>query len=81
MIYVKVKYVGEEKGQNSLEMKGINYMDKTQIVRGARISYSIWEVEGKIAFPPTLIYNSFSIFDLVKKRRLGYNKTNLGVYR
>ncbi|PKI57977.1 hypothetical protein CRG98_021628, partial [Punica granatum] len=41
-----VKYVGDEKEQSSSEMmKGINLMDKTQMVRGARISYSIWEVE------------------------------------
>ncbi|KAK4758951.1 hypothetical protein SAY87_020252 [Trapa incisa] len=42
-----VKYMGEEKEQSTnLEMKGIKYMDKTQMVRGARISYSIWQVEG-----------------------------------
>lgn len=38
--------MGDEKEQRSSEMKGINLMDKTQMVRGARISYSIWEVEG-----------------------------------
>lgn len=28
------------------EQTGLNLMDKTLMVRGARISYSIWEVEG-----------------------------------
>ncbi|MED6142880.1 hypothetical protein PIB30_001648 [Stylosanthes scabra] len=38
-----VKYVGDENGQ---QVKGLNPMDKTLDVRGARISYSIWEVQG-----------------------------------
>ncbi|KAL1325023.1 hypothetical protein HN51_035115 [Arachis hypogaea] len=38
-----VKYVGDENGQQG---KGLNPMDKTLDVRGARISYSIWEVQG-----------------------------------
>ncbi|KAL2328343.1 hypothetical protein Fmac_021770 [Flemingia macrophylla] len=39
-----VKYVGDEKEQNQRE--GLNHMDKTLVVRGARISYRIWEVQG-----------------------------------
>ncbi|KAF8016680.1 hypothetical protein BT93_H2028 [Corymbia citriodora subsp. variegata] len=43
-----VKYVGDEKEEiNSCpETKGLNLMDKTLLVNGARISYTIWEVEG-----------------------------------
>lgn len=41
------KYVGNEKEQGSTEQKeGLNLMDKTLVVEGARISYSIWEVSG-----------------------------------
>ncbi|XP_010532476.1 PREDICTED: septum-promoting GTP-binding protein 1 [Tarenaya hassleriana] len=39
------KYVGDEKEERSRE-KGINVMDKTLSMGGARISYSIWELEG-----------------------------------
>ncbi|CAI9294742.1 unnamed protein product [Lactuca saligna] len=38
------KYVGKEKNQEELKVKGINQMDKTLCVKGARISYTIWEV-------------------------------------
>lgn len=43
-----VKYVGDEKDEinGCSETKGLNLMDKTLLVNGARISYSIWEVEG-----------------------------------
>ncbi|KAL5865162.1 hypothetical protein ACOSQ3_002676 [Xanthoceras sorbifolium] len=41
------KYVGNEKEQGSTELKeGLNLIDKTLLVGGARISYSIWEVSG-----------------------------------
>ncbi|KFK39488.1 hypothetical protein AALP_AA3G250600 [Arabis alpina] len=41
------KYVGEEKGVEMIELeKGINCTDKTLSMGGARISYSIWELEG-----------------------------------
>ncbi|KAK3184359.1 hypothetical protein Dsin_031645 [Dipteronia sinensis] len=41
------KYVGNEKEQGITELKqGLNLMDKTLVVEGARISYSIWEVSG-----------------------------------
>ncbi|XP_054811633.1 septum-promoting GTP-binding protein 1 isoform X2 [Prosopis cineraria] len=41
-----VKYIGNEHDQRSQEKKGLNQMDKTLVVEGARISYCIWEVEG-----------------------------------
>uniref|UniRef100_A0A1J3CZD6 Septum-promoting GTP-binding protein 1 n=1 Tax=Noccaea caerulescens TaxID=107243 RepID=A0A1J3CZD6_NOCCA len=41
------KYVGEEKEVEMIELeKGINCTDKTLSMGGARISYSIWELEG-----------------------------------
>ncbi|EOA31141.1 hypothetical protein CARUB_v10014303mg [Capsella rubella] len=41
------KYVGEEKEVEMIELeKGINCTDKTLYMGGARISYSIWELEG-----------------------------------
>ncbi|XP_009799945.1 septum-promoting GTP-binding protein 1-like isoform X1 [Nicotiana sylvestris] len=41
-----IKYVGDEQEKRCLEMKGLNLMDKTLIVRGARISFRIWDVGG-----------------------------------
>ncbi|WVZ66116.1 hypothetical protein U9M48_015389 [Paspalum notatum var. saurae] len=42
-----VKYVGDDgEEQNGLQMTGLNLMDKTMAVRGARIAYSIWDVAG-----------------------------------
>ncbi|XP_028758056.1 septum-promoting GTP-binding protein 1 isoform X1 [Neltuma alba] len=41
-----IKYVGNEQEKRSLQMKGLNLMDKTLFVRGARISFSIWDVAG-----------------------------------
>ncbi|XP_066394917.1 septum-promoting GTP-binding protein 1 [Miscanthus floridulus] len=42
-----VKYVGDDREeQNGLQMTGLNLMDKTMAVRGARIAYSIWDVAG-----------------------------------
>ncbi|KAF7139947.1 hypothetical protein RHSIM_Rhsim06G0160900 [Rhododendron simsii] len=40
------KYVGREKEQGGIQMAGLQQMDKTLSVRGARIAYSIWEVGG-----------------------------------
>ncbi|CAI9090284.1 OLC1v1025028C1 [Oldenlandia corymbosa var. corymbosa] len=40
------KYVGGENGGEKSEMAGINQMDKILSVKGARISYSMWEVTG-----------------------------------
>ncbi|KAF8410701.1 hypothetical protein HHK36_003235 [Tetracentron sinense] len=41
-----IKYVGDEQEQRCLEMTGLNLMDKTLVVKGARISFSIWDVGG-----------------------------------
>ncbi|GMY09906.1 septum-promoting GTP-binding protein 1-like [Fagus crenata] len=41
-----VKYVGNEVEQEALQKKGLNMVDKTLLVGGARISYCIWEVGG-----------------------------------
>ncbi|KAG8091702.1 hypothetical protein GUJ93_ZPchr0012g19983 [Zizania palustris] len=40
----RVKYVGDEEEQNGLQMTGLNLMDKTLAVQGARIAFSIWDV-------------------------------------
>ncbi|KAL3848968.1 hypothetical protein ACJIZ3_010850 [Penstemon smallii] len=40
------KYVGEKKGEEEFAVTGVNQVDKTMCVKGARISYSIWEVNG-----------------------------------
>ncbi|KAL0301805.1 UNVERIFIED_CONTAM: Septum-promoting GTP-binding protein 1 [Sesamum radiatum] len=40
------KYVGGEKGEEEYAVTGVNQVDKTLYVKGARISYSIWEVGG-----------------------------------
>ncbi|KAL5548285.1 hypothetical protein UlMin_003516 [Ulmus minor] len=41
-----IKYVGDEQEHICLEMSGLNLMDKTLSVQGARISFSIWDVGG-----------------------------------
>ncbi|EEF39431.1 sgp1 monomeric G-protein, putative [Ricinus communis] len=41
-----VKYVGDEQEKKCLEMTGLNLMDKTLFVQGARITFSIWDVGG-----------------------------------
>ncbi|GMP65419.1 hypothetical protein CsSME_00026218 [Camellia sinensis var. sinensis] len=41
-----IKYVGDEQEKRCLEMKGLNLMDKTLVVRGARIAFRIWDVGG-----------------------------------
>jgi len=46
-VHLQVKYVGDDgEEQNGLQMTGLNLMDKTMAVRGARIAYSIWDVAG-----------------------------------
>ncbi|KAG8080342.1 hypothetical protein GUJ93_ZPchr0007g3170 [Zizania palustris] len=52
-----VKYVGDEEEQNGLQMTGLNLMDKTLAVQGARIAFSIWDVAAhqpilKPGYPP-----------------------------
>ncbi|KAF5728393.1 septum-promoting GTP-binding protein 1 [Tripterygium wilfordii] len=41
-----IKYVGDEQEKKCLQMGGLNLMDKTLFVQGARISFSIWDVGG-----------------------------------
>ncbi|CAK9150266.1 unnamed protein product [Ilex paraguariensis] len=38
-----IKYIGDEQEKRSLEMKGLNLMDKTLFVRGVRIAFRIWD--------------------------------------
>ena len=47
LMVLKMKYVGDEKDeQEDIQEKGLNLMDKTFLVRGARIFYSIREFDG-----------------------------------
>ncbi|KAI3686231.1 hypothetical protein L1987_79905 [Smallanthus sonchifolius] len=41
-----IKYVGDEQENRSLEMAGLNLMDKTLSFGGARIAFRIWDVGG-----------------------------------
>ncbi|XP_042504278.1 septum-promoting GTP-binding protein 1-like [Macadamia integrifolia] len=41
-----IKYVGDEQEQRSLQMSGLNVMDKVFLVKGAKIAFSIWDVGG-----------------------------------
>ncbi|KAG0479253.1 hypothetical protein HPP92_010111 [Vanilla planifolia] len=45
-----VKYVGKNEEQGSLQLTGLNLMDKVFSVRGARIAFSIWDVAGDLRF-------------------------------
>ncbi|KAK4420748.1 Septum-promoting GTP-binding protein 1 [Sesamum alatum] len=42
-----IKYVGDEEEKRSLQMKGVNVMDKTVCVQGARIAFRMWDVGGE----------------------------------
>lgn len=42
----KIKYVGDEQEKRRLETQGLNLMDKTLCVQGARIAFRIWDVGG-----------------------------------
>lgn len=46
MIGLKTKYAGIEIRNEEMAGIGINYVDKTSNVKGARISYTIWDVGG-----------------------------------
>ncbi|PQQ08267.1 septum-promoting GTP-binding protein 1 [Prunus yedoensis var. nudiflora] len=46
LVSLKSKYVGDEQEQRYLQMTGVTLMDKTLIVQGARISFSLWDVGG-----------------------------------
>ncbi|KAI7737707.1 hypothetical protein M8C21_011879, partial [Ambrosia artemisiifolia] len=41
-----IKYIGDEQDNKSLEMAGLNLMDKTMSFGEARIAFSIWDVGG-----------------------------------
>ncbi|KAL3503468.1 hypothetical protein ACH5RR_037917 [Cinchona calisaya] len=41
-----IKYIGDEQEKRSLQMKGLNLMDKILFVQGARIAFRIWDVAG-----------------------------------
>ncbi|MFS7940660.1 putative small GTPase, P-loop containing nucleoside triphosphate hydrolase [Helianthus anomalus] len=41
-----IKYVGDEQESRSIEMAGLNLMDKTLSFGGARIAFRIWDVGG-----------------------------------
>lgn len=60
MFGLKVKYVGGEEERGREEGKGLSSTDKTLLVKGARISYSIWEVEGNLMFV-CFYFSSFKI--------------------
>ncbi|OIT03431.1 PREDICTED: septum-promoting GTP-binding protein 1-like [Nicotiana attenuata] len=64
------KYVGKEKGEEGFSITGLNHMDKTLCVRGARISYNIWEVEGDVSHIPVACKDSVAMlfmFDLTSR--------------
>ncbi|GFQ05274.1 septum-promoting GTP-binding protein 1 [Phtheirospermum japonicum] len=65
-----MKYAGEDKGGQEITMTGINHVDKTLYVEGARISYSIWEVGGKVDQIPAACSDSVAMlfmFDLTSR--------------
>ncbi|EYU19239.1 hypothetical protein MIMGU_mgv1a011194mg [Erythranthe guttata] len=41
-----IKYVGDEEEKKSLQTKGVNLMDKTLHIEGARIAFRLWDVAG-----------------------------------
>ncbi|KAG5606843.1 hypothetical protein H5410_028335 [Solanum commersonii] len=64
------KYVGKEKGEEGFSTTGLNHMDKTLCVSGARISYNIWEVEGDVSHIPVACKDSVAMlfmFDLTSR--------------
>ena len=44
---LKIKYVGDEQ-EKSLQMTGLNLVNKTLLVQDARIAFSIWDVGGML---------------------------------
>ncbi|KAK4716621.1 hypothetical protein R3W88_014959 [Solanum pinnatisectum] len=68
------KYVGKEKGEEGFSTTGLNHMDKTLCVSGARISYNIWEVEGDVSHIPVACKDSVAMlfmFDLTSRFLIG----------
>lgn len=58
-ILLKIKYVGDEQEKRNLEMAGLNLMDKTLSVQGARISLEIWDVGGMLINFTNLVWFCF----------------------
>jgi hypothetical protein len=48
---LKAKYVGNEKDEGVKHNNGLKLMKKTLMVKDARISYSLWELDGKLTSP------------------------------
>ncbi|KAB5534797.1 hypothetical protein DKX38_017883 [Salix brachista] len=71
-----IKYVGDDQEKKCLGMTGLNLMDKTLFVQGARISFSIWDVAGdsrSIDHVPIACKDAVAIlfmFDLTSRRTL-----------
>lgn len=64
-----MKYIGDEKDeeQEDNQEKGLNLMDKTFFVKGARIFYSIWEVDGMHFF--SFYFSGFLFWFLLIKHQ------------
>ncbi|KAA8523709.1 hypothetical protein F0562_010132 [Nyssa sinensis] len=71
-----IKFVGEEQEKRCMEMNGLNLMDKTLHVRGARIAFRIWDVGGdhrSMDHVPFACKDAVAIlfmFDLTSRRTL-----------
>jgi len=71
-----IKYVGDEQEKRSLQMAGLNLMDKTLSVQGARISFNIWDVggdKGSVDHIPVACKDAVAIlfmFDLTSRSTL-----------
>lgn len=51
--------MGDEQEKRNLEMAGLNLMDKTLSVQGARISLEIWDVGGMLINFTNLVWFYF----------------------
>ena len=51
--------MGDEQEKRNLEMAGLNLMDKTLSVQGARISLEIWDVGGMLINFTNLVWFCF----------------------
>ncbi|XP_008454521.1 septum-promoting GTP-binding protein 1 isoform X2 [Cucumis melo] len=71
-----IKYVGDEQERNSLQMSGINLMNKTLSIQNALISFCIWDVKGDSSSQdqlPLACKDAVAIlfmFDLTSRRTL-----------
>ncbi|KAL7102432.1 hypothetical protein ACP275_08G120300 [Erythranthe tilingii] len=60
------QYAGREKGEEELGVTGINHVDKTLYIKGARITCSIWEVRAACKDSVAMLF----MFDLTSRRTL-----------